>query len=496
MVPDVLVAYSVLKNYLEGGKDEAGVIDAIKEGSIKGWISSETRYRLLAERGREAEKVLKYFQEIPLRADINRGLLSREDFSMGTLEVLSAGQFGLRAVVTREKSASTDVPCLTPDEFLGKLRSGEITRRERIPFMDLKAQLHTIYGELDSMFTDIITHNAFVAGDYVRKFEEEFAKYLGVRHVVTASSGTTALFMALLALGIGEGDEVITVPFTFVATLEAIVYTGATPVFVDIDPTTYNMDPAKLRKVITNRTRAIVPVHLYGQPADMNPILELAEKYDLKVIEDACQAHGALYRGKRAGAIGDAAAFSFYPGKNLGSWGEAGAVSTNNDQLAEKLRKLRDHGAEKKYFHLTRGLNLRTINFQGAVLSVKLKHLDSWNDRRREIAFLYNELLEDVKEVVTPYESTFVKHVYHLYVIRAERRDALRSFLSERGIDTGIHYPIPLHLQKAYEDLGYVRGDFPNAEEAALSVLSLPMFPELTDDEVERVAKTIKEFYS
>ncbi|RKY99814.1 MAG: hypothetical protein DRQ04_06990, partial [Candidatus Hydrothermota bacterium] len=214
------------------------------------------------------------------------------------------------------------------------------------------------------------------------------------------------------------------------------------------------------------------------------------------VIEDACQAHGALYRGKRAGAIGDAAAFSFYPGKNLGSWGEAGAVSTNNDQLAEKLRKLRDHGAEKKYFHLTRGLNLRTINFQGAVLSVKLKHLDSWNDRRREIAFLYNELLEDVKEVVTPYESTFVKHVYHLYVIRAERRDALRSFLSERGIDTGIHYPIPLHLQKAYEDLGYVRGDFPNAEEAALSVLSLPMFPELTDDEVERVAKTIKEFYS
>ncbi|MCD6086727.1 MAG: DegT/DnrJ/EryC1/StrS family aminotransferase [Candidatus Hydrothermae bacterium] len=362
--------------------------------------------------------------------------------------------------------------------------------------MDLKAQLHTIYGELDSMFTDIITHNAFVAGDYVRKFEEEFAKYLGVKHVVTASSGTTALFMALLALGIGEGDEVITVPFTFVATLEAIVYTGATPVFVDIDPTTYNMDPAKLRKVITNRTRAIVPVHLYGQPADMNPILELAEKYDLKVIEDACQAHGALYRGKRAGAIGDAAAFSFYPGKNLGSWGEAGAVSTNNDQLAEKLRKLRDHGAEKKYFHLTRGLNLRTINFQGAVLSVKLKHLDSWNDRRREIAFLYNELLEDVKEVVTPYESTFVKHVYHLYVIRAERRDALRSFLSERGIDTGIHYPIPLHLQKAYEGLGYVRGDFPNAEEAALSVLSLPMFPELTDDEVERVAKTIKEFYS
>ncbi|MCD6382741.1 MAG: DegT/DnrJ/EryC1/StrS family aminotransferase [Candidatus Hydrothermae bacterium] len=362
--------------------------------------------------------------------------------------------------------------------------------------MDLKAQLHSIYGELDTMFTDIITHNAFVAGDYVRKFEEEFAQYLGVKHVVAASSGTTALFMALLALGIGEVDEVITVPFTFVATLEAIVYTGATPVFVDIDPTTYNMDPTKLRKVITNRTRAIVPVHLYGQPADMNPILELAEKYNLKVIEDACQAHGALYRGKRAGAIGDAAAFSFYPGKNLGAWGEAGAVSTNDDQLAEKLRKLRDHGAEKKYFHLTRGLNLRTINFQGAVLSVKLKHLDSWNDRRREIAFLYNELLEDVREVITPYEATFVKHVYHLYVIRAERRDALRSFLSEKGIDTGIHYPIPLHLQKAYEDLGYVRGDFPNAEEAALSVLSLPMFPELTDDEVERVAKTIKEFYS
>ncbi len=496
MIPEVLVCHDVFKKALNGGQKELEVIEAVKTGKIKGWISSLTKFSLASEFGEKVLSLLTSFREIPLRPSLIESLKAGE-IDVFNVELNSARQFGLKIVITAGKLREyTEFKQYSPAEFIASLESGELKRRERIPLVDLRAQLHTIYNELDEVFTSIITHNTFAASEYVRKFEDEFANYLGVKHVILTCNGTSALMLALLALGVGSGDEVVTVPFTFVATLEAIVFTGATPVLVDIDPATYTMDPSHLRKVISHRTRAIMPVHLYGQPADMDPILEIAEKYGIKVIEDACQSHGALYKGRKTGTIGHVAAFSFYPGKNLGAWGEAGAVATNDDELAAIMRKIRDHGAEKKYFYLRKGLNLRSSNFQGAVLSVKLKYLDQWNERRRELAHLYNELLRDINGVITPYEAPYARHVYHLYVIKAQRRDLLRLHLAKRGIDTGIYYPIPLHLQKAYVDLGYIKGDFPNAENAAAHVLALPMFPELEEEEVERICSAIKEFYS
>jgi dTDP-4-amino-4,6-dideoxygalactose transaminase len=364
----------------------------------------------------------------------------------------------------------------------------------KVNFVDLKAQYQTIKPEIDKAIENVISNTAFILGKAVAEFEEQFATYCGAKHCVGINSGTSALIMALKALDVGEGDEVITTPNTFIATAEAISFAGATPVFVDIEDKTYNMDPGRLEKAMTGKTKAVIPVHLYGQPADMDPILEIANKKGVAVIEDSCQAHGAKYKGKRAGGLGTVACFSFYPGKNLGAYGEGGAVTTNDEGIAQKVRMLRDHGSPKKFYHEFIGNNCRLEGIQGAVLSVKLKHLDKWNDGRRKNADLYRKYLQG-SGVGVPEEMPYAKHVYHVFCVRVKDREKLIDFLKEKGIFTNIHYPIPIHLQKAYQFLGYKKGDFPVTEGCMDQILSLPMFAELTEEEIKYTADCIKEFY-
>ena len=365
-----------------------------------------------------------------------------------------------------------------------------------VPFLDLKTQYQTIQAEITSALQNVLDSTAFAGGPFVEKFEKEFAAFCQAGFTVGVGSGTDALWIALMCLGVGQGDEVITTPNTFIATAEAITFCGAKPVFVDIDEQTYNLNPDLLKGAITTKTKAIIPVHLFGQPADMDPIMKIAREHGLFVIEDACQAHGTEYKGRRAGSIGHAGCFSFYPGKNLGAYGEAGAVVTNDLELAEKIKRFRDHGQAKKYYHSMIGWNARMDGFQGAVLSVKLKHLPAWNEVRRKHARLYNELLSGVKEVIEPLEADYAKHVYHIYAILTKKRDALMSSLAGKNISCGIHYPIPLHLQDAYRFLGYTQGSFPIAEKCAEEFLSLPMFPELIEVQIESVRKEIKNFFA
>jgi dTDP-4-amino-4,6-dideoxygalactose transaminase len=364
----------------------------------------------------------------------------------------------------------------------------------KVNFVDLKAQYQTIKPEIDSAIQDVISNTAFILGKAVADFEGKFAEYCGVKHCLGINSGTSALIMAMKALGIGEGDEVITTPNTFIATAEAISYAGAKPVLVDIEDKSYNMDPGKLEKAITKKTKAIIPVHLYGQPADMDPILQIAKKHAVAVIEDACQAHGAEYKGKRTGSLGRVGCFSFYPGKNLGAYGEGGGVTTNDEDIAQKVKMLRDHGSPKKFYHEYIGNNCRLEGIQGAVLAVKLRHLDKWNDGRRKNADLYRKYLKGT-EVGMPEEMPYAKHVYHVFCVRVKNREKLIDFLKEKGIFTNIHYPIPIHLQKAYDFLGYKQGDFPVTEGCMDQILSLPMFAELTEEEIKYTADCIKEFY-
>jgi dTDP-4-amino-4,6-dideoxygalactose transaminase len=359
-----------------------------------------------------------------------------------------------------------------------------------IAYVDLQAQYRAIKPEVDEAVLRVLDSAQFVLGPDVVAFEQAFARYCRAADAVGVNSGTSALHLALLACGIGPGDEVITVPFTFVATVSAIVYSGARPVFVDVEPRTLTMDPAKVEQAITPRTKAIMPVHLYGHPADMDPILEIARRRGLRVIEDAAQAHGAEYKGRRCGSIGDIAGFSFYPGKNLGAYGEGGAVVTSDPELARTVRLLRSWGEEKRYEHRLKGFNYRMDGIQGAILGVKLRYLDAWTEARRTRAALYDRLLADAP-VQPPVSQPDCRHVYHCYVIRTPQRDQYRQALTERQIHTGIHYPIPVHLQPAHADLGYHAGDFPVAEAAAAEVLSLPMFPELTDAQVETVAAAL-----
>jgi dTDP-4-amino-4,6-dideoxygalactose transaminase len=326
----------------------------------------------------------------------------------------------------------------------------------------------------------------------VAAFEREFAAYCGAAHGVGVNSGTSALHLALLAAGVGPGDEVITVPFTFVATVAAIYYTGAKPVLVDIDPQSYTIDVDRIEAAITSKTKAILPVHLYGQPADMDPILEIARQHKLKVIEDAAQAHGAEYKGRRCGSLGEMGCFSFYPGKNLGAYGEGGAVVTSNPHYARTIRMLRDWGAEKKYQHILKGYNYRMEGLQGAILRVKLRHLEEWTEARRAHAASYREWLAPAG-IEIPREMSYARHVYHVYTIRCGHRDGLQAQLEAARVQTGIHYPIPVHLQPAYADLGYRTGDFPVSERAAAEVLSLPMFPEMTAAQVEAVASIVRD---
>ena len=364
----------------------------------------------------------------------------------------------------------------------------------KVPFLDLKAQYESIRDEIATALQQVLDNTAFAGGPFVKKFEKDFAELCQCDFAVGVSSGTSALWLALLGLEIGVGDEVITVPNTFIATAEAISFSGATPVFVDVDERTYNMNPDLLEDAITPKTKAIIPVHLYGQMTDMDRIMQIARAHGVLVVEDACQAHGAEYKGRRAGSIGDAGCFSFYPGKNLGAYGEAGAVVTNNAELAERVRILRDHGQSKKYYHSIIGWNARMDGIQGAVLSVKLKHLDMWNEARRKIAQLYNNLLANEPYVVTPVEADYARHIYHIYAIRVQDRDIFITRLAEKNIYSGIHYPIPIHLQDAYKFLDNRAGSFPVAEKCAEQLVSLPMFPELTQEQVERVYREIKRF--
>jgi dTDP-4-amino-4,6-dideoxygalactose transaminase len=360
-----------------------------------------------------------------------------------------------------------------------------------IPLVNLKLQHQSIRAELDAALARVLDSCQFALGSEVAAFEEEFAAFCSARHGVGVNSGTSALHLALLAAGVGPGDEVITVPFTFVATVAAIGYAGARARLVDIDPRSYTMNPARIEAAITPRTKAIIPVHLYGQPADMDPILAIARKRGLAVIEDAAQAHGAEYKGRRCGSLGDLACFSFYPSKNLGACGEAGMVTTGNPEFLRTLRMLRDWGQEAKYQHVLKGFNYRMEGFQGAVLRVKLRHLPRWTEARRARAAQYGKLLAG-SGIEPPAEMPYTRHVYYVYSVRAQRRDPLKEALHKDGVDSGIHYPAPVHLLKAYADLGYKEGDFPEAERAAREILSLPMFAELTEDQVRTVCDAVR----
>jgi dTDP-4-amino-4,6-dideoxygalactose transaminase len=364
-----------------------------------------------------------------------------------------------------------------------------------IPFVDLKSQYNSIKDEINTAVLSVLDSTQFILGDEVLALEQEFAAYCSAEHGVALNTGTSALHLALLAAGIDPGDEVITVPFTFIATVSAISYTGATPVFVDIDPVSYTIDVNQIEKAITAKTKAIMPVHLYGQPADMDPIVEIANRHGLKVIEDAAQAHRSEYKGRRVGSIGDIGCFSFYPGKNLGAYGEGGMAVTNNAEYAQKMRMLRDWGQDGRYNHVMKGYNYRMDGIQGAILRVKLRYLDRWTDARRTHAAQYDALLAD-SGLKTPVAMPYGHHVYHVYVLRVPQREALQQKLNEQGIQTGIHYPIPVHLQKAFADLGHHKGDFPESELVAAEVLSLPMYPELSEAQINVIATAVGESLS
>ena len=366
-----------------------------------------------------------------------------------------------------------------------------------IPLVDLVSQYQDIKTEIDQVMSEVISKTAFIGGQHVQSFETAFAEFCGVQHCVGVGNGTDALFIALRAMGIGAGDEVITAANSFIATSEAITMAGARVVFADVDPCTYNIDPTRIEEKITSRTKAIIPVHLYGQPAAMERILELARRRGLKVIEDAAQAHGALYDGRPIGSLGDAACFSFYPGKNLGAYGDGGAVVTSDSALATKVRMIANHGRIDKYDHEIEGVNSRLDGLQAAILRVKLKRLAAWTERRRENAALYNQYLCNT-DLMTPSEAPSVRSVYHLYVVRVKhgQREALQKHLQSKGVSTGIHYPIALPNLKAYAYLKHTEGDFPNATAASKEVLSLPLYPELSKEQIEYACNMIKEFRS
>jgi dTDP-4-amino-4,6-dideoxygalactose transaminase len=363
----------------------------------------------------------------------------------------------------------------------------------RVPLVDLRAQYRSIGPDVDAAIDRVVANASFILGDEVARFEAEFATYVNAGGAVGVSSGTTAIELALRALGVGPGDEVITTAHTFIATAEAINAVGARPVFADIDPATFNIDPDHVEALITDRTRALLPVHLYGQPAAIEALMELAERRGLWVIEDAAQAVGAEANGRRCGSIGHLACFSFYPGKNLGAYGDAGAVTSNDTDVLAKVRRLRDHGRTTKYEHVELGLAARIDALQAAILMAKLPYLEEWTEARRTAAARYRQLLDGV-EVVLPQEGEHVRHVYHLFVVRSDRRDALLDHLNSAGIGAGVHYPIPLHRQPAYAALGYGEISLPHTEEAAEQVLSLPIYPEITDEQLAYVADAVRDF--
>ncbi|HPY32253.1 MAG TPA: DegT/DnrJ/EryC1/StrS family aminotransferase [Verrucomicrobiota bacterium] len=366
---------------------------------------------------------------------------------------------------------------------------------EPIPYLDLRAQMRPLRQELEAAWARTLDHCSFCLGPDVVQFEKDFAAFCDAAHCVAFNSGTSALHVALRLLDLGPGDEVITTPLTFVATSWAISYVGAKPVYVDVDDATFNLDPRGLERVLTPRTKAVMPVHLYGHPFDVAPIREFCQRHGLPLVEDAAQAHGARYHGRVVGTFGEMSCFSFYPGKNLGAAGEGGALVTNNAALAARARSLREHGATVRYYHDEVGYNYRMEGLQGAVLGIKLKHLNNWNAGRCRVARRYDELLVDTP-LRLPREAEGCESAWHLYVVRHPQRDALKQHLEAHGVGCALHYPLPLHLQKCYAHLGYQAGDFPVAEKAARECLSLPIYPELTDAQLERVAAVIQNFFA
>jgi len=364
-----------------------------------------------------------------------------------------------------------------------------------IPFVDLKAQYKSIKEEIDTAIANVISDTSFIGGKYVEEFENNYAHLYGVKHCIGVANGTDAIYIALRMLGIGVGDEVITVANSWISTSETIVQAGATPVFVDIEPNYFTIDVNLVEEKISEKTKAIIPVHLYGHPADMDPIMALAKKYGLKVIEDCAQAHFAEYKGKRVGLIGDIGTFSFYPGKNLGAYGDAGCLVTNNDELADQCRMFSNHGARIKHNHLIDGINSRLDSMQAAILNAKLPFILDWTEARRKVAALYRSMLSDIKEVEVPFEADYASHVYHLFVIRTRKRDALQTFLEENGIGTSIHYPTPLPLLSVYKKLNYHPNDIPVAAKYSNQILSLPMYPELDEIAIETVSKELASFF-
>jgi len=364
----------------------------------------------------------------------------------------------------------------------------------KVDVFSLKKQYEDIKDEIKGPVEKVVTSGGFILGEDVKLFEQEFPDYCGVKHGVGVNSGTDALFLACLACGIGKGDEVIVMPYTYIATALGISMAGARPVFVDIEEKTYNIDVSKIEKAITKKTKAILPVHLYGHPVDMDPLMEIAKKHNLKVIEDCAQAHGALYKDKKVGSFGDAACFSFYPTKNLGAFGDGGMVISNSEDIKERLLLLRDYGRKGRYEHILKGYNSRLDTLQAAILRVKLKHLDEWNEKRRKSAHLYTKLFKENNiDLVLPNESDYAKHVYHLYPVRVKDRKSVMEKLAEKGIRTLMHYPIPIHLQDAYKDLGHKKGDFLISEKCCEEILSLPMYPELPEEEIRYVVTSFSE---
>ena len=366
---------------------------------------------------------------------------------------------------------------------------------DKVPYLDLPAQIRSVRKELDAAIARTLDNCSFCLGPDVVQFEKDFAKFCGAQHCVAFNSGTSALHVALLLLDIKPGDEIITTPYTFVATSWAISYVGATPVYVDVEDGTMNLDPKLIERAITPKTKAVMPVHLYGQPFDIDPILEICRKHNLPLVEDSAQSHAAKYKGKLVGTFGEMSCFSFYPGKNLGAAGEGGALVTNNAAFAARARSLREHGSTVRYYHDEVGFNYRMEGIQGAVLGVKLPHLQKWTNERRRVAHRYHELLKDTP-LQLPLEADYAESSYHLYVVRHSQRDQLKEYLDANGVGCALHYPLPLHLQKCYASLGHKVGDFPVAEKAARECLSLPVYPELTDTQIQRVVAVIKEYFA
>lgn len=486
-------------------EDSLKIVEMVKIGTLRGWVSSATKYNsVAASKPQPIKGIFDGFAEVPLRRSVTDAVLAATGDTAAMLHSLSAKQFHIPYLVTVDKKRYAlicDAKVVDPAEVI-RLATKNIGLSTIVPFLDLKAQHYQIYNEIDDRITDIIANTGFILGKYVEELEQEFAKLHHVKYCLAVSTGTDALHIAMLALGIGQGDRVAIPTNTFIATAEGVSLVGAIPVFVDCDEY-YNIDTKKLEALIFSDNRsgipplkAVIPVHLYGQPANMIEIQRIARLYGIAVVEDACQAHCASFRGTPVGGFSSLTAFSFYPGKNLGAYGEAGALITNDEQLYQIAKMYRQHGEITRYHHQIAGHNYRMEAIQGAVLGVKIKYVREWTALRQKHAQLYNSLLASNPKVQTPKVLQEAEHVYHLYIIQAQQRDELKAFLEKKGIATALHYPIPLHMQEAYRYLGYKEGDCPIAEAAAQRILSLPMFPELRDDEIAYVCDTINIFYA